>query len=135
MKNILKWEKNMEKKVYNINNFMKGFPFSHVVEAGGFLFLSGIVPVDMGKELVIMDDVKEATELVLENIKYALESVGSDMKKVVKATVFLRDMAYFNTMNDVYKTFFPEDPPARSCVAVKEIAGNLPIEIEVIAIR
>ena len=57
------------------------------------------------------------------------------MDKVVKTTVFLRDMADFNSMNEAYKTFFPEDPPARSCVAVKEVPGNFPLEIEVIAIK
>jgi len=84
---------------------------------------------------VITDDIKAATELVLTNVKKALESVGSRLEKVVKATVFLRDMADFNGMNEVYRTFFPENPPARSCVAVREVPGNFPVEIEVIAIK
>ncbi|MBM3155045.1 MAG: RidA family protein [Chloroflexi bacterium] len=125
----------MEKKVHDVEILIKGGPYSHIVEAGGFLFVSGIVPIDLENQLMITDDVKKATELVLHNIKRALESVGSSLNKVVKATVFLRDMADFNSVNEVYGTFFPKDPPARSCVAVKEVPGNFPLEIEVIAMK
>ena len=125
----------MEKRVHDVDVLMKGGPYSHIVEAGGLLFMSGILPTDPEKKLVITDDIKMATELVLTNIKKALESVGSGLDKIVKATVFLKDMADFNVMNEVYRTFFPENPPARSCVAVREIPGNFPLEIEVIAIK
>ena len=125
----------MEKKVHNLDTLIKGGPYSHVVEAGGFLFVSGMVPIDIQKKLMITDDMKQATELVLNNVKVALESTGSSLDKVVKATVFLRDIADFNSMNEIYKTFWPESPPARTCVAVKEVPGNFPLEIEVIAIK
>jgi len=125
----------MEKKVHDLDTLIKGGPYSHVVEAGGFLFVSGMVPIDIQKKLMITDDIKKATELVLSNVKAALESTGSSLDKVVKATVFLRDIADFNSMNEIYKTFWPESPPARTCVAVKEVPGNFPLEIEVIAIK
>ena len=125
----------MEKKVHDVDTLIKGGPYSHVVEAGGFLFVSGMVPIDIQKKLMITDDIKKATELVLSNVKVALEYAGSSLDKVVKATVFLRDMADFNSMNEIYKTFWPESPPARTCVAVKEVPGNFPVEIEVIAIK
>lgn len=125
----------MKKKVHNVETLIKGGPYSHVVEAGDFLFVSGIVPIDLERQLMITDDIKKATEVVLNNAKRVLESVGSSLDKVVKATVFLRDMADFNSMNEVYRTFFPENPPARSCVAVKAVPGNFPLEIEVIAIK
>ena len=125
----------MEKIAYDVDVLMKGGPYSHVVEAGGFLFVSGMLPTDPERKLAITDDIKAATELVLNNIGKALESVGSGLDKVVKATVFLRDVSDFNAMNDVYRTFFPEKPPARSCVAVREIPGNFPLEIDVIAIK
>ena len=125
----------MKKRVHDVDVLTKAGPYSHVVEAGGFLFISGIVPVDLEKNLRITDDIQAATELVLNNLKKTLESVGSSLDKVVKATVFLRDMTDFKSMNEVYVTFFPEEPPARSCVAVKEIPGNFPVEIEVIAIK
>ena len=91
--------------------------------------------MDIDKGLMITDNIQQATELVLNNIKRALASAGSSLDKVVKATVFLRDMADFNNMNEVYKTLFSEMPPARSCVAVEEVPGNFPVEIEVIAIK
>jgi len=125
----------MKKTTYNIDALAKGGPYSHVVEAGDFLFISGMLPIDIGKDLKITDDTRAATELVLSNVQRALESMGSSLRKVVKATVFLRDMADFSAMNEVYRTFFPENPPARSCVAVREIPGGFPVEIEVIAIR
>ena len=125
----------MEKKVHDVDTIIKGGPYSHVVEAGGFLFVSGMVPIDIQEKLMITDDIKKATELVLSNVKVALESTGSSLDKVVKATVFLRDIADFNSMNEIYKTFWPESPPARTCVAVKEVPGNFPLEIEVIAIK
>jgi 2-iminobutanoate/2-iminopropanoate deaminase len=125
----------MKKRVHDVDVLAKAGPYSHVVEAGGFLFISGIVPVDLEKNLRITDDIKAATELVLNNMKKTLESVGSSLDKVVKATVFLRDMTDFKGMNEVYVAFFPKEPPARSCVAVKEVPGNFPVEIEVIAIK
>jgi len=126
---------NLEKKIYDLDTLIKGGPYSHVVEAGGFLFVSGMVPIDIQEKLMITDDIKKATELVLNNVKVALEYAGSSLDKVVKATVFLRDIADFNSMNEVYETFWPENPPARTCVAVKEIGINFPLEIEVIAIK
>ena len=125
----------MEKIIHDVDVLTKGGHYSHIVEAGGLLFMSGIVPTDFEKKLAITDDIKAATELVLTNIKRALESVGSGLDKIVKATVFLEDMADFNGMNEVYRTFFPENPPARSCVAVREIPGNFPMEIDVITIK
>jgi 2-iminobutanoate/2-iminopropanoate deaminase len=125
----------MEKVIHNVDFLVKAGPYSHIVEAGGFLFVSGMLPTDSERKLAITDDVKAATELTLTNIKKALESVGSGLDKVVKATVFLKDMADFKAMNEVYRAFFPENPPARSCVAVREIPGNYPLEIEVIAIK
>lgn len=125
----------MEKKVHNLDTLIKGGPYSHAVEAGGFLFVSGMVPIDIQEKVMITDDIKKATELVLNNVKMVLEYAGTSLDKVVKATVFLRDMADFNSMNEIYNRFWPESPPARTCVAVKEIPGNFPLEIEVIAIK
>ena len=125
----------MKKKVYNIDGLLQGLPFSHVVEANGFLFVSGMVPIDIQKNLVILDDIKKATELVLDNIKFALEKVGSKMEDVVKATVFLKDMNDFDAFNEVYETYFRINQPARSCMAVKQLAADFQVEIEVIACR
>ena len=125
----------MKKKVHDVDVLIKGGPYSHVVVAGGFLFVSGMVSIDLENQLRITDDIKAATELALINVKKALESAGSSLDKVVKVTVFLRDAVDFNSMNEVYSTFFLKEPPARACVVVKGIPGDFPLEIEVIAIK
>jgi 2-iminobutanoate/2-iminopropanoate deaminase len=125
----------MDKKVYDFDFLIKGGPYSHIIEANGFLFASGMTAIDIEKGLMITDDVKKGAEIALNNIKRALEQLGSGMDKVVKATVYLRDMGDFNAMNEVYKTYFPDKPPARTCIAVKDIPGNSPVEIEVVAIK
>jgi len=125
----------MEKKCINIEGLFKAGPYSHAVEAGGMLFLSGTVPVDPKSGVSAAGDISQSTARVLENIKLILEAAGSSLEQVVKATVFLTDMADFGAMNEVYKTYFTTNEPARSCVAVKELPGKFPVEIEVIALR
>ena len=125
----------MSKKTIDVDWLPKGGPYSHAVEAGDFIFVSGMVPVDPGKNIAIKDDIKAATGLVLDNIKKLLESSGSSLKKAVKVTVFLKDISEFGAMNEVYAKYFPEERPARSCVAVKDLPGDFPVEIELIAFK
>jgi 2-iminobutanoate/2-iminopropanoate deaminase len=125
----------LQKRCIDNDFLLKAGPYSHIVEAGGFLFLTGIDPMDLEKGLIITDDIVKATEIVLENMKRSLESVGSSLAKVVKVTVFLRDMGDFVKLNEVYARYFPVDPPARTCVAVKEVPGNFQLKVEAIAIK
>lgn len=125
----------MEKTVHDFDFLSKAGPYSHIIEANGFYFASGMLPIDTEKGIMITDDVGKGTEQALNNIKRALEHIGCGMDKVVKATVYLRELADFKAMNEVYKTFFPVNPPARTCIAVKEIPGSSPVEIEVIALK
>jgi 2-iminobutanoate/2-iminopropanoate deaminase len=125
----------LEKKAINTEFLIKAGPYSHIVEAGGFLFLSGIDPIDLSRGLIVADDVEKATEIVMENLKKSLESVGSSLDKVVKVTVFMRDMKDFEILNKVYARYFTQAPPARTCVAVKEVPGNFPPKLEAIAIK
>ncbi len=125
----------MEKKTYMVEGLPHVGPYSNVAEAGGFLFVSGTLPVDTTNNISIKDSVSQATELILKNIKKALDECGSSIDRVVKTTVFLKDMADFNEMNEAYKNFFPVAPPSRSCVAVKSIPGDYPVEIEAIALK
>lgn len=120
---------------YDINGFAKGGAYSHVVQVGEFLFFSGILPIDYERNLGITNDIGEATEVVLNNISRMLEAMGSSLDKVVKVTVFLRDITDFVRMNEVYAKFFSNRYPARSCVAVREIPGGFPLEVEVIAVK
>jgi 2-iminobutanoate/2-iminopropanoate deaminase len=125
----------MQKRCIDNDFLLKAGPYSHIVEAGGFLFLTGIDPMDLEKGLIVTDDIVRATEIVMENMKRSLESVGSSMAKVVKVTVFLRDMGDFAKLNEVYAKYFPVDPPARTCFAVKEVPGNFQLKVEAIAIK
>jgi len=125
----------MEKKVHDIPGQVKAGPYSHAVEAGGFIFVSGTGPVDVERNIFELEDVKKATAVTLDNIRKILKTAGSDLDKVVKANVYLRDMADFNLMNEVYAVYFPQDQPARTCIAAKQLPANIPVEIEVVAVK
>ncbi len=127
----------MEKKCINVEGMIKGGPYSQAVEAGGFVYISGVVPADASQGLFITDDIKAATALVLDNIKKVLDAAGCGLEKVIKVNVYLRDMADFTDMNEVYEQYFPETEgqPARTCIAVKELPFNFPVEIELVAIK
>ncbi|MBN1883729.1 MAG: hypothetical protein JW885_16320 [Deltaproteobacteria bacterium] len=118
----------------DVDAFGKGGPYSHAVKANGFVFVSGNVAVDPESGEQVRGDIPRATRIILKNIDTILKAAGSDLSKAVKTTVFLTDMANFPVMNEAYKEFFTENPPARSCVAVKQLPMDFDIEIEVIAL-
>lgn len=105
-------------------------PYSPVVQSGNLLFLSGIIGVDQDAD---DQGTPAETRRVLEDIEETLGEVGASMDDAVKCTVFLIDMDDFSDMNEVYAEFFPEDPPARSTVAVDALPGGAEVEIECIA--
>lgn len=106
---------------------------SAVVKVGDVLYLSGQLGTIPGKGLA-EGGVAAETKQALENIKGILEAAGSSMERTIKCTVFLADIADFRAMNDVYRTFFPTDPPARSTVAVGGLVLDARIEIECMAL-
>jgi 2-iminobutanoate/2-iminopropanoate deaminase len=109
-------------------------PYSQAVLANGFVFLSGQIPLDPTSNQLVAGDVAEQTERVLENIKAVLEACGSSLRKVVKTTVFLRDMADFPRMNEVYARYFDVNPPARSTVQAARLPRDVSVEIDAIAL-
>lgn len=109
-------------------------PYSPGIKAGGFLYVSGQVPVNPQTGEIVKGGIEEQTRQTLENIKAVLEAGGSSMDKVVKCTVFMTDVGEFSKMNEVYRSFFPKDPPARSTVEVSKLAIDVKIEIEAIAV-
>ncbi|MGD0022511.1 MAG: Rid family detoxifying hydrolase [Smithellaceae bacterium] len=109
-------------------------PYSSAVEAGSFIFLSGQLPLDPSTGEVVMD-IKAATRQTLTNIQTVLEENGLSLKNIVKTTIFLKNMADFAAVNEIYAGFFPESPPARSTVGVSALPKNAPLEIEAIALR
>jgi 2-iminobutanoate/2-iminopropanoate deaminase len=110
-------------------------PYSQGIDAGSFVFTSGQLPMDMATNVLEKEDIKKAAKNSLENCKAILEKAGLSLKNVVKTTVFMVDLAEFAAMNEVYASYFPENPPARSCVQVAALPLGVKIEIEMIAVK
>jgi 2-iminobutanoate/2-iminopropanoate deaminase len=109
-------------------------PYSQAVKAGSFLFVSGQVALDPKSGEFLAGDVRQQTERVLENLKGIVEAAGSHLSRVVKTTVFLKNMSDFVAMNEVYGKFFVAAPPARSTVEVARLPKDALVEIELIAL-
>jgi 2-iminobutanoate/2-iminopropanoate deaminase len=108
-------------------------PFSKVVEANGFVFLAGQIG-DAGSG-VVPGGIEAETRAMLDNVGTLLRAVGLDYGDVVKCTVFITDFDEFQTMNAVYREYFPTDPPTRATVGVSRLALGARVEIEVMAAR
>jgi 2-iminobutanoate/2-iminopropanoate deaminase len=107
--------------------------FSPAIQLGNLLFLSGSGAMDPDTHKVVDGPIGNQTKRCLDNLKEVLEAAGSSMDKVLKCTVFLADIANFSDMNEAYHSYFTSNPPARTTVAVKDLPGGSPIEIECIA--
>ena len=126
----------MAKKIHITKNAPSPIgPYSQAVEVDGLVFCSGQIPLDAKSGQVVEGSPGEQTEKVMENIEALLENAGLQFSNVVKTTIFLTDMAFFNEVNEVYGKRFKEAPPARSTVAVKGLPKGVKVEIEVIAKR
>lgn len=110
-------------------------PYSQAIEANGFIFCSGQVPIDPSTGDLNTGMIEDQTRLVLNNLKAVLDAAGSSFDKAVKCTVFLQDMNDFSRMNAVYGEFFNHPYPARATVQVARLPRDVRIEIEVIAIK
>ena len=110
-------------------------PYSQAVKANGFVFTSGQVAIDPSSQQVIAGDVATQTERVLRNLSEILEAAGSGLGKVVRCTVFLKNMNDFAAMNEVYGKYFSSAPPARSTVEVARLPKDVLVEIDVIALE
>lgn len=109
-------------------------PYSQAVKANGMIFLSGQIAIDPKTQQVIGGDIAAQTERVLQNLRGVLAAAGSSLEKVVKTTVFLKEMSDFAKMNEVYAKYFVKDPPARSTVAAAALPKDVRVEIDVIAL-
>jgi 2-iminobutanoate/2-iminopropanoate deaminase len=110
-------------------------PFSQVVEANGLVFLAGQVGNAPGEAGAVLGGIAAETRQMLDNVRRLLETVGLGLGDVVKTTVYLRDFADFEAMNQVYREAFPTEPPTRATVGVTALAHDFRVEIEVIAAR
>jgi len=109
-------------------------PYSQAIRANGFVFVSGQVAIDPSTQRVISGDVGAQTDRVLKNLSAILKTAGSGLEKVVRSTVFLKNMGDFAAMNEIYGRYFSTAPPARSTVEVARLAKDVLVEIDVIAL-
>ena len=110
-------------------------PYSQGIMTSDLIFTSGQIPLNPADGSFINDDIATATKQVLENVKAVLAKAGVGMENVVKTTVLLADIDDFATMNEVYGTYFTENPPARSCFQVAKLPKGALVEIEAIAVK
>lgn len=124
------------KKIMHTNNAPAPVgPYSQAVLVKDLLFCSGQISIDPKTNQVILGSIKEQTELVMKNISEVLKSADMNFSNIVKTTIFLTNMNDFAQVNEVYATYFKENPPARSTVAVAALPKGVQVEIEVIAHR
>jgi 2-iminobutanoate/2-iminopropanoate deaminase len=112
-------------------------PYSQAIKAGGFLFASGQIPIDPASGEVIAGDVTAQTERVLQNVTAVLEAAGTSFAKVVKSTVYLKNMGDFAAMNQIYSKYVAAAgavAPARSTIEVARLPKDVQVEIEIIAL-
>ena len=109
-------------------------PYSQAIRANGFVFVSGQVAIDPGTQQIVSGDVAAQTDRAMKNLAGILKAAGSGLEKVVRSTVFLKNMGDFAAMNEVYGRYFTSHPPARSTVEVARLPKDVLVEIDVIAL-
>ena len=109
-------------------------PYSQAIRAAGMIFTSGQVAIDPATQQVITGDIAAQTYRVLKNLAAVLHASGSSLDKVLRCTVFLKNMGDFAAMNEVYGRYFTQTPPARSTVEVARLPKDVLVEIDVIAL-
>ena len=109
-------------------------PYSQAIRAKGLIFTSGQIPIDPATSQIVAGDVSAQTARVLKNLAAVLQASGSSLEKVLRSTVFLKNMGDFAAMNEVYGRYFKQEPPARSTVEVARLPKDVLVEIDVIAL-
>jgi 2-iminobutanoate/2-iminopropanoate deaminase len=109
-------------------------PYSQGIKAGGFVYVSGQIPLSPDTQEMVTGDIKAQAEQVMSNVGAILEAAGSSFAKVVKTTIFLTDMGDFAAVNEVYGKYFSENPPARATIAVAQLPRSAAVEVEAVAI-
>ena len=110
-------------------------PYSQGIDGGSVVITSGQIPLDPATGAFAADDIAGQTRQCLKNVGAVLAQAGLGLENIIKTTVFLKDMNDFAAMNEVYATFFPGEPPARSAVEVARLPKDELVEIEAIAVR
>ena len=110
-------------------------PYSQgIVARNGLLFTAGQIPINPATGEILSSDIRAQTRQVLENLRAILEAGGSDLARVVKTTVYMKDLGEFAAMNEVYGEYFRESPPARSTVEVARLPRDVRVEIDAVGL-
>jgi 2-iminobutanoate/2-iminopropanoate deaminase len=109
-------------------------PYSQGVVAGDLVFVAGQGPVDSASGRFVLGDIRSECELTLKNIEAILKAAGTTLANVVQCTVYLRDLADFPAMNEVYSRFFPRPYPARTTVQASDLLHDIKVEIDAVAL-
>ncbi|MFQ5650455.1 MAG: RidA family protein [bacterium] len=124
----------MAKKVISTANAPQAIgPYSQAVQAGPLLFVSGQIGLDAQSGELVSGDVKTQSKQVMENLRRVIEAAGASLDEVVKCTIYLKNMADFAVVNEVYGSYFAEHPPARATVEVARLPKEVLVEIDAIA--
>ena len=110
-------------------------PYSQAILANKTLYTSGQIAIDPTNNQLVIKDIKSETKQVMMNLKAVLNAAEMDFSNVVKCTIFLKNMDQYKKINEVYKTFFKKNPPAREAVQVSELPKSVNIEISAIAVK
>jgi 2-iminobutanoate/2-iminopropanoate deaminase len=108
-------------------------PYAQAVRAGGFVFVSGQIAIDPATGAFAGGDVATQAKRALDNVRAIVEASGSSMSRVVRTTIFLKDIADFTRVNEVYATYFGAEPPARSTIQAGALPKGAAVEIDAIA--
>lgn len=108
-------------------------PYSQAIGIGNLVFVSGQIPIFPASGEIVQGDIKVQTRQVLENLRCILETANSSLDKVVKTTIFMKDLNDYTAINEVYKEFFSNKPPARAAVQAARLPKDVGIEIEAVA--
>jgi 2-iminobutanoate/2-iminopropanoate deaminase len=112
----------------------QGAPYSQAIRAGGLVFVSGQLALSPGGHEIVGEEIAEQTEQVFANLRAILEAAGSGLERIVKTTVYLRNLDDFQGMNEVYRTHVGDVPPARATLEVSALPSGALVEIDAIAL-
>lgn len=124
----------MEKKVIRTDNAPAPIgPYNQAIQYGDMLFVSGQIAIDPATGELIQGDIQAETHMVMKNLKAVLAAAGMDFSNIIKSSIFLMDMGQFGEVNEVYGSYFSDNPPARETVQVSGLPKGVNVEISVVA--
>ncbi len=125
----------MKEQIYPKSGPPPAGPYSPAIRANGFIFVSGHGPIVLETGKPLRGPIEDQVHLTIQNVKLVLEAAGSSLDKIVKTTIYLRDIGNFAAMNEIYGSYFEGIPPARTTIQVANLPFEIDVEIESIALE